>query len=73
MDGGSIVDVCVLMHDGNGRAFVSLNQTGSRHNLYVSDLVLVDASDVGLLAREVNLKDACVGSTATAVGSPINE
>jgi len=71
MNGMSMSDECILMHDTNNGSFGRSNDSGDGTNLDISHLMVVDALDVNGTITGSNDLDIITGHTT--ISSPIHK
>ena len=73
MDGMSLSNVGILIHDESQWSLVGGNNTSASDNGDVGDFMVVDATNVHKALRVVGVKDAHIISSNGAIGTTVNE
>jgi ABC-type phosphate/phosphonate transport system substrate-binding protein len=65
MDCGSFVEQAILMHYANDRTLLDLDDSTNRANIYISALMVINASDINSLSSFEDNTVVCTSYTAT--------
>jgi len=69
MNDFALPSINILIHDGNGRSMLGLNNAPSYHNRNVGDMMIINAMDINYLIRFLN--DANIITSNATLGASI--